>query len=130
MSKQTSKSSTTSATKTAPKGRKLSQRQMMIKAVEKKLARRVGSKNAISNPSLQKELRNEGFKTMSDSTIRSIVHHIRVNNTVKNLIANSRGYYVTRSKNEMNEYVQSLKDREASIKNLRLAIEKNLRSNA
>lgn len=131
MTKSKSSTTKTVATSTTKSAKKVTKKgktklQLLTEALTKKLSRKVGSKNAISNPALISELQSEGFTGLHQSVIRTAVHNIRVKNLVKNLVANNKGYYVTRSKAEMAEYVQSLKERETTIRRLRIAIEKNM----
>lgn len=55
------------------------------------------------------------FMKLSGPRFRQIIHYIRVNSLVPNLIATSKGYWITTSQEEYNNYLQSLKERANSF---------------
>jgi hypothetical protein len=56
---------------------------------------------------------------LKDTRIRKIIQFIRVNNMVPGLIATSRGYYTAETIDEINDWIESLKAREAAIRHIR-----------
>lgn len=52
---------------------------------------------------------------LTGARIRKIINHIRINNLCPNVVASSKGYYVSNNAQEMQEYVQSLRQRAAAI---------------
>ena len=58
--------------------------------------------------------------------LRQIIHHIRVNGLIKNLIATHKGYYIATSKKEMEDYIESLKQRRNSFEEVRRAMNEQL----
>ena len=69
----------------------------------------------------------DGYK-LSDARVRKIVNHIRNNDLVPCLIANSDGYYVAQSNEEMMTYEESLLGREEAIRAVRQAMERQRKS--
>ena len=65
----------------------------------------------------------DGYK-ISEPRIRKIINYIRNNDMVPCLIANSDGYYVAQSNEEMLTYEDSLLGREEAIRAVRLAMER------
>lgn len=65
----------------------------------------------------------DGYK-VSEPRVRKIVNHIRNHDMVPCLIANSGGYYVAQSNDEMLAYEESLLGREEAIRAVRLAMER------
>src|SRR5688572_13488001 len=81
--------------------------------------KRIGKSNAVTSTEII-----EGFKIrynieISDSTVRKIVNHIRNNNLLPGLVANSSGYYITHDPSEIKRYVESLQGRENAIRKVR-----------
>ena len=78
------------------------------------LETRKGKKQAITNRKIIKILKNIGYRT-TPPRIRKIIRHIRINGSIKKLIATSKGYYVSTKKSELDDYIQSLYQRSNSI---------------
>lgn len=53
--------------------------------------------------------------------IRAMIHYIRKNKLVENVIANSKGYFVTNDIDKLNNYIISLQQRENSIREIRMS---------
>ena len=58
--------------------------------------------------------------------VRKIINHIRNNGLVECLIATGKGYYVTESIQEMEAYIESVKNREDAIRTMRESMELQL----
>lgn len=56
---------------------------------------------------------------LSAPRLRKIVNHIRVNFLIKNLLANSKGYWISNDYNEIMDYQESLDQRIAAIQAVR-----------
>jgi hypothetical protein len=96
--------------------------------IAKGLARHKGKEAVISNKEmcakmnqaisdgLYKDIPRE-FK-LSQSRIRKIINHLRINDILPLLCATSNGYYVANNREEAESYIQSLKDRISSIQNM------------
>ncbi len=54
-------------------------------------------------------------KMLTQTKVCRIIRHIRLNHTIPNLVANSKGYYVTNDPFELERYIQSLKGRAHAI---------------
>ena len=65
----------------------------------------------------------ERGKVMTGPRIRKIVHYIRVQHLVRNLMASSKGYYIETDRSKILEYKESLRRREAAIKAVRDSFE-------
>jgi len=75
---------------------------------------RRGKENAVTNRKLVNLLTAMGHN-VSEPRIRKMVNQIRLNGLVKNLLATSKGYYVTNDPKEIKNYVQSLRERASAI---------------
>ena len=96
---------------------------MVVPALVEGLKKRVGSKLAIRNKTMCLELKARGFEKISEARIRKCVNFIRMNGLVPHLVANSNGYYVATSVEEVERYCESLKERAEAIFAMRQALE-------
>ena len=85
---------------------------------------RKGKENAVTNKRLVMLLTAMGHN-ISQPRIRKMINHIRTNNLVHNLLANSHGYYVTNDENELTSYINSLHKRANEINKIAEALQKN-----
>jgi len=89
------------------------------------LRKRHGKDDAATNKKIVSQLRSEGYK-ISDVRVRKIINYIRINGLVKALVASSKGYYVATDVNDIETYIQSLRQREDAIAAMREAITQDL----
>jgi len=87
-----------------------------IPEVVQLLEKKVGHKNAVTADYIAIWLDLNDAKRLKTSKIRDIIHHIRVQGLVKNLVANTQvGYYVEPDPKKVSQYVNELEGRIASI---------------
>ncbi len=98
------------------------EKDMIVPALVCGLKKRVGSKYAIRNKTMCQALTARGFEKVSEARIRKCINYIRINGLVPHLIANSHGYYVATSVEEVDKYAESLKDRATAILAMRKAL--------
>lgn len=92
----------------------LSEEEMkLVPAFVAGLKSKIGKKNAITNRQIQKAFQaHERWKIdIPDARVRKIINHIRVNGLVMGLCASSKGYYVASSNQELEDYLEGLKQR-------------------
>lgn len=82
-----------------------------------------GKGMAVTNATMRRGLQAHGYKMVGEPRVRKIINFIRTNGLVDCLIANSEGYYVSRDTDEIEDYIQSLKQRENAIRAVREKIE-------
>lgn len=75
---------------------------------------RRGKENAVTNRKLVNLLTAMGHD-IQESRIRKLINQIRVHGLVKNLLATSKGYYVSNDPKEINKYILSLRERAVAI---------------
>ncbi len=75
----------------------------------------VGKKKAVSNYHVRRWILFEKFGNLTPARVRKLINHIRINCLVKNLIAGNTGYYVAETQEEVETYIQSLRQRASSI---------------
>ena len=84
------------------------------------LSNRIGRDKALKNGTIVGMLDN----AITPPDMRKIINYIRRSGLVKGLVANSMGYYVAESEQELIEYEQSLEGRERAIREVRMSIRK------
>jgi predicted GTPase len=90
------------------------------------LITKVGKDNSVTNKQIVTALKMAGYR-ISDTRVRKIINHIRINGLVQGVIATSDGYYIATSEQELEDYEQSLLGREAAIRAVRLSIARQRR---
>jgi hypothetical protein len=85
------------------------------------LITKVGKDNAITNGQIVTALKQAGYK-ISDTRVRKIINHIRINGLVQGVIATSDGYYIATSEKELMDYEESLLGRESAIRAVRVSM--------
>lgn len=83
----------------------------------------VGKENAVTNQRIQKGLSRPNLK-VGPARVRKLINYVRSNHLVKRLIATSNGYYISNDYRELKQYVESLRQRENAIRNMRESMEK------
>ena len=101
------------------------ERDVLLPVVVNGLKGKIGAAKAVSNSHICKSLRAAGYD-VTEVRIRKIINHIRVNGLVFFLIASGKGYYIAEKRQEVAEYIESLKGRENAIKAVRISMEKQL----
>lgn len=94
------------------------ERDMIVPMLVELLMTRIGSKNAIRNKEICRIFKAKGFD-VSEARIRKCINFIRRSKEkethVPHLIANSRGYFRATSIEQVQVYVQSLRQRKSAI---------------
>ena len=75
------------------------------------LTLRVGNENAVKNKEIRAAFENKKEIVIPDGRVRKIINHIRINGLVKNLAATSKGYFISETKAEAEDYLASLGER-------------------
>jgi hypothetical protein len=88
------------------------------------LQNREGKENAITN----KQLLHEYLQgcTVTEARLRKIINYIRNTGKVKCLMATNKGYFIARSREELETYIESLEGRTGAIKALTKSIRKQM----
>jgi nucleoside-triphosphatase THEP1 len=77
-----------------------------------------GKINAITGKKIVETLKNKGYK-ITGPRVRKLVNFIRLNGLVINLISSSKGYFIATEAQEIEDYINSLKQREEAIAAIR-----------
>ena len=72
---------------------------------KKALERRIGKENAVTNKEIQEKT------GLSSQKVHKIIQHLRVNNLVAGICSNGRGYYIAKNMHELDECLDSLRQR-------------------
>jgi hypothetical protein len=76
---------------------------------------RAGKDMAITSKQMVRVMLEEGYKCTTERRIRKVINYIRTRGMVKNLIASTKGYYVSNDSFEIRRYRSSLIDRATAI---------------
>lgn len=101
------------------------ERETLLPIMVRCLAKHIGKSCAISNAQMCEKMALYGYQ-IGEVRVRKIINHIRNNGLVECLIATGKGYYVTESIQEMETYIESVKNREDAIRTMRLSMEAQL----
>lgn len=97
----------------------------LLPIMVKCLSKRIGKDKVITNAEMCAKMAIYGYK-IGETRVRKIINHIRNNGLVECLIATGKGYYVTESIEEMEAYIESVKNREDAIRTMRMSMEEQL----
>lgn len=86
----------------------------MVAPMVNGLKTKIGVDKAITSQKMIKAMRQAGYK-IDGPRLRKIVHFIRVNKLVPNLISTSKGYFIATTQSEIDDYKRSLQQRINSI---------------
>ncbi|MCK4968658.1 MAG: hypothetical protein KAS12_06385 [Candidatus Aenigmarchaeota archaeon] len=91
----------------------------LIPIIVDKIKFNIGKDNAVKNKDIIRFLTLKGYEKITAVRIRKLIHFIRVKKLVSNLIATSKGYYRATTKDELNNFVESLQQRINSIEEVK-----------
>lgn len=98
------------------------EKDVLLPVMVRCLSNKTGKAMAVTNRFIVERLKAGGYD-INDIRVRKIISHIRTNGLVPCLIASSAGYYISRDRKEMADYINSLKGRERAIRAVREAME-------
>jgi len=97
----------------------------MLPIIAKGLQTKKGQDRAVTNDNIIAGMQKIGHK-IGSARVRKIINVIRRYGLVNFLIASSKGYHVATSRDEVVEYIDSLRQRESAIREVRVALENQL----
>lgn len=96
---------------------------VIMPEVAKILRGHVGAKNAIRNKTICNMIYGMGFEKVTEPRMRKIINRIRcTQDYVQFLVANSKGYYIATSREEVETYAESLFNRGSAIFQVRTCL--------
>lgn len=101
------------------------ERNTLLPVICRGLKNKIGEARAITNAAITKAMKGAGYQ-LNEARVRKIINHIRTTVMVRWLIATSKGYYIATSRQEMEDYIGSLRGREDAIRAVRESMEKQL----
>ena len=101
------------------------ERDTLLPVICRGLVTKVGEAKAITNTAITRAMKGAGYQ-LTEARLRKIINHIRVAGLIKWLVATSKGYYIATSRQEMEDYIGSLRGREEAIRAVRESMEKQL----
>ena len=85
-----------------------------------------GKENIVTAEQIIEGLATHYGVRFKESRVRKMIQFIRLNNMVPGLVANSKGYFVTETPEELENWIASLRSRENAIRQIRETAEKQL----
>ena len=101
------------------------ERDTLLPVICRGLVTKVGKAKAITNTAITRAMKSAGYR-LTEARVRKIINHIRTHGLVRCLIATSKGYYIATSRQEMEDYIESLRGREQAIRVVRESMERQL----
>lgn len=95
----------------------------IVSIIVDRFRKKPGMKNIVTNQQMIAGLKSHHQIEISESRIRKIIQYIRINEMIPGLIATSKGYYSTNDIDELEQWIESMKQREHSIRESRKSIE-------
>lgn len=99
----------------------------VVEILVKRFETKKGKKNIVTSGQIATGLKAHFGIKFEDSRIRKMIQYIRTNDLVTGLIANSNGYFVAESIDEIQMWVDSLISRENAIREIREIAERNIK---
>ena len=90
------------------------------------LKKKTGKNNALTNKDLRLHLEVSFNKHVTGPRLRKVIQFIRLNGLLNGLIATSSGYWITEDPEELNSWIESMKERENAVRASRQAGERDL----
>lgn len=94
---------------------------MLLPILLQYLPRKIGPDKSVTSNKIIEGLKALGLK-INGARLRKLINHIRTHNLIPLLIASSKGYYISNDDNDTQRFIESLKQREDSIRTVRLAM--------
>jgi hypothetical protein len=94
----------------------------VVPVIASYLRRAIGADAALTNGRLRAMFVVETGRALADTTVRAVIHHIRAEGIVADLVASSAGYYVADNAEDVIEYAESLRERAESIASIRRSL--------
>lgn len=101
---------------------------VVVPLLAKRLRTANRKKQAMTNEHLRNSMLKHHLIKIPAPKMRSLLHYIRVNGIVRNVIASNSGYYVSKSKEETQSYIKTLDSRIKEINELKTAVKRQGRT--
>lgn len=99
----------------------------LVPIIVDRFRKKPGRENMVSNPAIIEGIDRTFGIRLTEPRIRKIVQYIRINNLLPGLVGVSRGYFFTEDPEEIESWIESMKQRENSIASSRKIAEEHLR---
>ena len=90
------------------------------------LSKKIGKHNAVTSKQMISGMKKKGIADLTGARIRKMIQYIRTNCLIQGLVATSSGYYVAQTQQELEEWIESIKQRELAMKESRIMAENTL----
>ena len=100
---------------------------VLLPILMKGLEVKKGKVNAVTRKQILTGIKSQNVK-INRRHVDKIINHIRMNDLIEGLVGSTTGYYITSTEQELMDYEVSLQKREASIKKVRMIMQRQRRS--
>jgi len=104
-----------------------SDERIVVQTIIRRFENRKGKENIVTGEQIRDGINNNLNMNFDTVRIRKMIQFIRTNDLIAGLIATSKGYYVAKTAEEIEDWIESLKSRENAIRTIREVAEQTVR---
>lgn len=98
----------------------------LVPIIVKRFKDRPGKQNIVTNPKMIAGIKTNFGIELTEPRIRKIIQFIRLNNILPGLVGTSKGYFYAEKESDIELWIESMKQRENSIRASREIAEQHL----
>lgn len=98
----------------------------LVPIIVKRFKDRPGKENVVTNPKMIAGIKANFGIELTEPRIRKIIQFIRLNNILPGLVGTSKGYFYAENESDIELWIDSMKQRENSIRASREIAEQHL----
>lgn len=91
------------------------EKETIVPLIIRGLQKKIGKTNVITNAEMRTAIEHKYNIKITGARLRKVIQYIRLSGQIERLIATSKGYYISNDEEELENYVESLMQRAASI---------------
>jgi len=103
-----------------------SDEEALVPIIVKRFKDRPGKENIVTNAKMIAGIRNHFGVELTEPRIRKIIQFIRLNNILPGLVGTSKGYFYAEAEEDIQDWIESMKQRENIIRASREIAEQHL----
>jgi hypothetical protein len=104
-----------------------SEERIVVQTIIRRFESRKGKENIVTGEQIRDGINKNLNVNFDGVRIRKMIQFIRTNDLIAGLIATSKGYFVAKTAEEIEDWIESLKSRENAIRTIRELAEQTVR---
>lgn len=100
--------------------------QKIVPVIVRRFKNKPGRENIVTNKEMIAGISRQYSVKLTEPRIRKIVQFIRINKLLPGLIGTSNGYFLTKNVEELESWIESMKQRENALRESRIRAEEDL----